>query len=180
MRSAWKCAAWLLPLALNGCIFHKTKPAADVPLAPVIEPSLPLEVTSLELPPSQNVIPAKQIYNMKEVTVPIKEPARRHRFVSKPEEVTEAAPPPTATVPAIGVISSGDPPNSRYQTEDSIAAIERGLNGINRSLNDSEQKTASQIREFVKQAKTALTSGDVDGARTLAVKAKALLDELTK
>ena len=35
------------------------------------------------------------------------------------------------------------------------------------------KKTAAQIREFLKQARQALTSGDVDGAHTLAVKAKA-------
>jgi hypothetical protein len=179
MRSLGKRAVWLLPFALTGCIFHRTQPAPDVSLAPSIEPSRPLEVTSLELPPAQSVIAAKPIYNMKEQAVPIREPVRHHRYVNKPVEVTEVAPSPTA-VPAIGVISSGDPPNFRYQTEDSIAAIERGLNGINRSLNDSEQKTASQIREFVKQAKAALTSGDIDGAHTLAAKAKVLLDELTK
>lgn len=179
MTSPGKCAAWLLPLALTGCIFHKAQPAPDLPLAPAIEPSLPVEVTSLELPPTQSVIAAKPIYNMKEESVPIKEPAKHHRPVSKPVEVTEVAPSSTA-VPAIGVISSGDPPDYRYQTEDSIAAIERELNGINRSLSDTEQKTAGQIREFVKQAKAAFTSGDIDGAHTLASKAKVLLDELTK
>jgi len=43
-----------------------------------------------------------------------------------------------------------------------------------------DQKTADQIREFLKQARAALASGDVDGARTLAAKAKALLDVLTE
>jgi hypothetical protein len=52
------------------------------------------------------------------------------------------------------------------------------LIGLNRSLNDQEQKTAAQIREFLKQAREALASGDVDGAHTLAAKAKVLLSEL--
>ena len=51
---------------------------------------------------------------------------------------------------------------------------------MNRTLNDSEQKTADHIREFLKQARAALASGDVDGAQTLVAKAKVLLDELTK
>jgi len=62
----------------------------------------------------------------------------------------------------------------------SIAATERGLNAITRKLSDQEQKTAAQIREFLKQARAALNSGDVDGAHTLAAKAKVLLGELSR
>jgi hypothetical protein len=83
-------------------------------------------------------------------------------------------------VSAIGQLSSGDPANSRQQTENSIADIERRLNGINHALSDSEQKTADHIREFLKQARAALASGDVEGAHTLAAKAQVLLTELTK
>jgi hypothetical protein len=57
---------------------------------------------------------------------------------------------------------------------------ERGLKDLNRQLNDQEQKTLVQIREFLKQARAALTTGDVDGAHTLAVKAKVLLGEIDK
>jgi len=81
-------------------------------------------------------------------------------------------------VSAIGQLSTADPPNMRQQTDASIESTEKGLNGINRSLSDQEQKTAAQIREFIKEARSALSSGDVDGAHTLAVKAKVLLDEL--
>jgi pantothenate synthetase len=63
---------------------------------------------------------------------------------------------------------------------DLIVATERGLSGINRTLSDAEQKTAEHIREFLKQARLALTTGDVDGASTLAAKAKVLLEELSQ
>ena len=66
------------------------------------------------------------------------------------------------------------------QTEEAIASIERGINSINHPLSDSDQKTMDQIREFLKQARAALASGDVDGAQTLAAKAKVLLDGLTQ
>jgi ribosomal protein S20 len=66
----------------------------------------------------------------------------------------------------------------RQQTDATIESTEKSLNGISRKLSDQEQKTAAQIREFLKQAREALTAGDVDGAHTLAVKAKVLLDEL--
>jgi hypothetical protein len=183
MRSPAKCGAWLLPLLLMGCIFHKSRPAPIPILVPTLEPSHPLEIKSAELPPSQSLIAARPIYNMKEEPVPIKQPVRHHRPVLKPEEVTEVPPPsPPAAVNAIGAggLTSADPANSRQQTEDSIAGVERGLNGITRPLNDAEQKTAGQIREFLKQAKAALATGDSDGAHNLTEKAKALLAELTK
>ena len=68
----------------------------------------------------------------------------------------------------------------RYETEQSIASVEHGLKDINRQLSDQEQKTANQVREFLKQAHTALSAGDVDGAHTLALKAKVLLNELAQ
>ena len=179
MRSPAKCAAWLLPLLLTGCIFHKTHPTPPQAFAPMIEPARPLEVASLELPPAQSVIAAKPIYNLKVQPEPIKQPVRRRRVV-KPSEDADVVTNPTPEAPAIGQLTSGDPANYRRQTEESIAAIERGLNGINRSMDDSDQKTAGQIREFLKQAKAALASGDVDGAHTLTEKAKALLAELAK
>jgi ribosomal protein S20 len=83
-------------------------------------------------------------------------------------------------VSAIGQLSSGDASDLRQQTINSITATERGLIGINRNLDNQEQKTAAQIREFLKQARSALNSGDVDGAHTLAVKAKVLLGELSR
>jgi hypothetical protein len=82
-------------------------------------------------------------------------------------------------VSAIGQLSSGDPPDLWRQTVDSITSTEHGLNIIHRTLSTQERKTVSQIREFLKHAKQALVSGDVDGAYTLAAKAKVLLNELT-
>jgi hypothetical protein len=63
---------------------------------------------------------------------------------------------------------------------DSLNGTERDLNGISRQMSDAEQKTAIQIRAYIKQARTALTTGDVDGAETLAAKAKVLLSELNR
>jgi ribosomal protein S20 len=189
MRSPAKYAAWLLPLFLAGCFhlpFHK-RPVQVQTLAPPAEPSQPIELTSIELasielPPSEMLIPGKPLYNMRERSEPINRPVKHWRRPN-PEEAAspaEAVGSPNPAVSAIGVFSSGDPADYRRQTEGSIAAIERGLTSINRTLSDSDQKTADQIREFLKQARAALASGDLDGARTLAAKAKALLDVLTQ
>jgi len=54
------------------------------------------------------------------------------------------------------------------------------VNSIKRTLNAQEQETATQIRTFLRNAKQALSNDDLDGAHTLATKAKVLLDELNK
>jgi hypothetical protein len=179
---------WLLPLLLAGCYhvpipFHKHAPMVPLNQVPFEKPPEPIELAHVELPPSERLIAGKPIYNMRVKVAPMTLPVK-HRKPAPPLEVP-APPPDTAVNPspavsAIGELSSGDAGNYRWQTEQLIASIERGVNSINRGLSDSERKTADQIREFVKQARTALASGDVDGAHTLAAKAKVLLDELTK
>jgi hypothetical protein len=184
MRSPAKCAAWLLPFVLTGCFhvpFHKTAPQS-MQAPPLVVPLHPIELVSVELPPGVRLIPGKPLYNMRVYDETVKPPIHHRRQPSSAEIVAipDLAANPTSEVSAIGQLSSGDPVNYRQQTEADIASIERGLNGLNRTLSDSDQKTADQIREFLKQARTALASGDVDGARTLAGKAQVLLAGLTQ
>jgi hypothetical protein len=86
----------------------------------------------------------------------------------------------TSEVPAIGTLSSGGSSDMRGETLAWIADTEQGLKNIGHSLNGEEQKTVAQIRQYVRGAKKALNSGDVEGAHTLAAKAKALLSELNE
>jgi outer membrane biosynthesis protein TonB len=183
MKVPARWAGLVLPLFLTGCFFHHTHPTQNQQLAPSMPPPPP-QTTPVELPASANTIPSEPTQNAKEQPQQSPKP---HRHKPKPvnNDTQEAAnvPPPspqTGTVNAIGTLSSGDPADLRQQTQDSINSVERGLNNIGRSLSDSEQKTADHIREFLKQAREALTTGDVDGAHTLAAKAKVLLEELTK
>jgi hypothetical protein len=106
-----------------------------------------------------------------------KPPVRHHK---SPAKNTELASNGNPGVSAIGQLSTGAPSDLRQETVASIMATERGLNAITRTLNEQEQKTATQVREFLKQAKAALSSGDVDGAHTLAAKAKVLLGEISR
>ena len=78
MRSPAKSGAWLLPLLLTGCIFHKTNPAPTLKLAPPIQPSHSLELAAVDLPPAQSVIAGRPIYNMKVEASPIR-PVRHRR-----------------------------------------------------------------------------------------------------
>ena len=180
--------AWLLPLVLSACV-HNTNQSQIQTLAPPIEDSPP--------PPdiAPTVLPAPE-YNIPETpqTValppePAKPAPKHHKPAIKaatgnsspgapPNQVAAEAPP--AEEPAGGKFETPEAPNTKKQAENSIADVEKGLNGISRRLNDQEEKTSTQIKEFLKQARTALSSGDVDGAQTLALKAKTLLGELSQ
>jgi outer membrane biosynthesis protein TonB len=178
MKWPARSAVWLLPFLLTAC-FHKNNQSQVEPLAPPIEDApLPKPVPSpTELPPTiitiPNQAPAPDT-NPQPHPEPPKPPVK-HR---KP--ATQQASSENPKVSAIGQLSSGDPSDLQQQTINSIAATEQGLSGITRQFNDQEQKTAAQIREFLKQARAALNSGDVDGAHTLAAKARVLLGELSR
>jgi outer membrane biosynthesis protein TonB len=184
MKLPARSVAWLLPLLLTGCFhFHKTNQNQVQPLAPPIEDAPPPKPvpSPTNLPPPvitvPNQTPAPNADAQPEATP--KPPVKRKK-PAPPANAAQQASSGSPGVSAIGQLSSGDSSDLRQQTMDSIAATERGLNGITRELSDQEQKTAGQIREFLKQARAALASGDVDGARTLAAKAKVLLGELSQ
>jgi hypothetical protein len=199
MKLQARNVVWLLPLLLTAC-FHKphetqnqqfAPPVSTVPKPPVEHPQLPLSALTL---PSESVdSDADDILD--EAAKPVQ---HRHRTVAKvtaPEAPETAAPTPPANpqqasnageeseVPAVGVLSSssGDPIDLRRETTDSISDTERGLKDlVGRKLNGQEEKTATQIRQFIREARKALNSGDVDGAHTLAAKARVLLGELSE
>ena len=199
MRITVKCALWLLPLLplVQGCD-HKQQPIAQTQaLAPPIvdpPPAKPAADATANLPPpviGTAVPPPDQVAQK-----PVEPPKKPVKKAKKQPPVTAATTPApekeasltstnapaasagTSSVPAIGQLSSGVSDDARLQTEASINSTEKGVNGISRPLSDAESKTAAQIREFLKQAREALTTGDTDGALNLAKKAKVLLSEL--
>jgi hypothetical protein len=180
MRLPAKIVAWVLPWFLTGCWFHRDQKPAATPIAPKIRTNSSLPPPTQD-PPPEVTIPAKP--QVSETTLPYqaaKPPKRKKQAATTPPAPeTQQASTAEVAVNAIGQLSSGDPAGTRYQTENSLNDIERGLNGITRQLGDQEQTTAAHIREYLKQAREALKSGDVDGASTLAAKAKVLLQELT-
>lgn len=180
MRTHLRSVAWLLPLFLTAC-FHKSHPAQNQPVAPPIqETAQPSpEPPPSDVPPPATTTPAQ---TAAETTPAVKEPEKpaRHTVhhkkpVAKPvEQATNGS----AGVSAIGQLSPGDSSELSRETVSSIEATERGLKQINRTLSTQELKTVAQIKEFLKQARSALASGDVDGAHTLAMKAKVLFGEI--
>jgi len=179
MRMPARIAAWLLPLLLAGCV-HKSDTSLTQSLAPPIEDA-PLPKPSnapANLPPPVITVPQAPV---PVATAPPQAPPKppvKHKKPPKKDTEQAAATPENPEVSAIGQLSTGAAYDLRRQTMSSIDTTEHGLSGITRTLSDPEQKTAALIREDLKQARAALDSGDVDGARTLVVKAKVLLAEL--
>jgi hypothetical protein len=184
MKLSARSLAWLLPLFLTAC-FHRTKPQPVQSLPASTETQPKPQTTMVELPPSVLTLPTQPLETTQ--TPQTAKPLAKHKrkvkttaqVAAENSQQASISTPPTPSVSAIGQLSSGNSSDLRQQTANSITAIERGLNGIGRSLNDQQQKTVAQIRAFLKQAKEALASGDVDGASTLAAKAKVLLKELS-
>ena len=180
-----KHLALLVLFLLTGCIFHKKQPQPVQTLAPAASSAPKPEPEHPDLPASATTIPPQPIKTTADDNLPAKPISHHRRQPAKPTQQTANAPlaaPATETpsVRTIGQLSTGEPSDLRHSVEESIAATDRGLNNIGRSLNDQEQKTAAQIREFLKHAKEALTNNDIDGAKTLASKARVLLSELNQ
>jgi outer membrane biosynthesis protein TonB len=193
MRFPIKCVLFVLPLFLTACT-HKQQTAQLPPLAPPEAANIPPAPNSP--PPPNETIPTQPTQKAPTPAQPADQPVKKKK---KPKSTTDStteqasntnpSPSPASGSPstsssssevsAIGQLSSGDPEDVKRQTEDSIASIEHGLQGINRTLDDTEQKTADHIREYIKEAKAAIASGDMDGARNLTTKARVLLNELT-
>jgi hypothetical protein len=183
--------AWLLPLLLSACA-HNTNLTQMQQLAPPIDDTPPLNLAPSSLPSPVITIPKTD----KPVIVVQEQPAKQPPKHKKPASKTAVNPPsngaggPPGTqvaenAPPSEVTAGGDfttrpeTSDSKKQAEDSIAEVEKGLSGIAHKLSDTEEKTSMQIKEFLKEARTALNSGDVDAANNLTKKAKALLGELS-
>ena len=180
--------AWLLPLLLSGCVRNTNLSQTQV-MAPPIEDAPPPSLAPASLPSPVITIPNpdKPVVVVQEQ--PPKQPPKHKKPAQKPAgttsanaagssgtQVAENTPP--SEVNAAGNFTTPEAPDSKKQAEDSIAEIEKGLSGIGHKLSDTEEKTSLQIKEYLKEARTALISGDVDAANNLTKKAKALLGEL--
>jgi len=192
MRISVTRVSWLLPvLALmplvQGCDQKAPKQVQAQTLAPPIvdtPPPKPATVSTADLPPPV-VTPPTPPATTADAT-PEPPPKKPVHHPKKPaetpaqsaQETASATPSATSGVSAIGEFSSGASGDQKTKTDEMIGNTEKGLNSINRQLSDSEKKTDAQIREFLKQAKDALNTGDVDGAQSLVNKAKVLLEEL--
>jgi len=173
-----------LLLGVVGC-HHK----AVVPPLPQITQPVALETP----PPSENppLVEAPQVKLPPVPTASAASKIKRERRKKPVQPTTTAAvtPPsaPDATptpaeVTAIGALSSGGDTSPRAQQEAAnlIAANEKRIVGLSTQKVEEEKAQISKVRNFQRQAQEALNSGDTEGAKTLATKAKLLLDDIEK
>ena len=171
---------------LNAPTTAQQQPKSDTPLA---SPLPPPSAQNVPLPPPA---PKKVRHKVKTPAPKPQDTAQTPATASQPsasgaQTSAQAIPPETpgtvGTPSPIGQLTTGDSAmgeKAKHETADLISSTEQGLSGIKRSLSTEEKVTAAQIRTFLKQAQQALDNGDTDGAHGLALKAKLLLDELTK
>jgi ribosomal protein S20 len=109
-----------------------------------------------------------------------RKPAAKTTGLEPPVQIASTE--PSIEVAAIGALTSGVEANPKSQQEaaDMIAANEKRLNGLSAQMSDEQKAQISKVKNFQRQAQEALNSGDVEGAKTLATKAKLLLDDLLK
>lgn len=170
----------MLP-ALTGC-FHKKAQAIVLPksTAPV----------ALATPPDTDRQPLVEAPAVKVPPVPVAEAAakpkrERRRPVVKPvvpAPVQVASVEPTVEANPIGALTAGGEASPRAQQEvtDMLAAIDKRLASLSAAKVKDQAAQISKVKNFERQAQDALKSGDAEGARTLATKAKLLLDDLEK
>lgn len=167
-----------LTLGTGGCR-HRVK---VMPLPPVLVP-----VTLVDVPPPANP-PMLTPPSVKMPPVPVASkmarlPRERRRVITKAEEPSQPATPTPATEAAtIGSLTAGGTSSSRTRQEAAnlIASNERRLSALPARTVEEQKGEISTVRNFEKEAQDALSSGDAEGAMTLATKAKLLLDDLEK
>ena len=169
-------------ILLDGCRHKQLAPqlppvvlTPDVPPPPPTSPPMKSPVPeSVDTPPSVTVTQVKPKRTPKKAPKPV--------AVEPPQPVETAsagAPTPASTV---GELSTGGEANPQKQQDaaELIVSSERRLDLLSKSTAGQQETQIRQVRNFLRQAKEALSTGDAEGAKTLATKAKVLMDDLTK
>ncbi len=168
----------ILVTGLSGC--RHRPPAFVIPMGA----QAPVDLVEIPLPDPPPVIaelpePEPAPFPETPPTAPV--PRRRPSSVPKeepPTQVAEAAPAELA----IGSLSTGGDlaPLIQQQAQDMISSILKRISALSAKTADAQKRQIRQIRHFLDQAQQALNSGDTEGAKNLATKARQLMDDLEK
>ncbi len=175
LRSRSAASALVCLLAAAGC--HRTRVTAAPPPPPAVH------VAMISVPPPmhrtepQPEIPLADVSNI-EPQLP-RRPVARYRPPPASQSQMAALKPP---VPVdLGQLTAGgeaDNGTLRQETEALLRGQQRRLAALPRKLANTHIQQVQQARLFLRQADEAWKKLDVEGARTLATKAKVLLDEI--
>lgn len=183
----------LLAMSLSGCQKQAKAPVQPQAEAPILPPSKMVYIPNLPALPPPSLPDVAVATTPPETPEPVhSRKVTRHKSsvarsdaqgTEKNEQpATQAGNNAATDASPIGQLSSTEETVSsqgRQSIERQITDTENGLNGIKRALSSDEQLTSTQIKTFLTKAKQALAENDLDGAQTLADKAKVLLQELT-
>jgi ribosomal protein S20 len=179
-RLAGRMICFGLAVGLSGCNKKPVAPPLPAVLTPVALEDIPEpddlpEIAFQPLRPPPPVVVARNVEPKRQRKKPAK--------VETPAEPTQvAAAEPSPEVTAIGSLTAGGEasPQTKQEAEDLIASSEKRLNALSAQKAEEEKAQVSKVKNFLKDAQDALKSGDAEGAKTLATKAKLLLDDLEK
>jgi ribosomal protein S20 len=138
-----------------------------------------VEVPQIKLPPVPVASSASKIKRQRRKTPQV---ATTPVPTTTPQPTADTPATPSAEVAKIGALSSGGDTSPRAQQEAAglIATNEKRISGLSTQKVEAEKAQLSTVRNFQRQAQEALNSGDTEGAKTLATKAKLLLDDIDK
>ena len=176
-----------LTFGLSGCVSLHKRPKVPV-LPPVLAP-VPLATVPPSTNPPMIAAPEVELPPMPIAAAAATPRRERRHLVPKAATPAETLPSEEATTPqpmtdeaAIGDLTAGGAANPQAQQEasDLIGSIEKRLSGLPAQTVRRQRAQVNRVHNFARQAREALNSGDVEGATTLATKAKLLLDDLEK
>jgi len=175
----------LLPL-LAGCA-HSPKVPPLPPQAKTPSVYLPPPPES-RLPPMENAQPIPNLIDAKPAEAAKEKPKRHSKRQpaasetqpanASPAPAAPAAAPAPAPAETLGALSAGGRQHDEVAAR--IAAVEKRLAELPRTVTDRQEKPIANVRLFIKEAADALKSGDVEGAGILATKAELLLDDIAR
>jgi predicted small lipoprotein YifL len=159
-----KTARLALPQAARAPIELEVPPEPENP--PMIEAST--EAVVVALPPPPPPPPPKRV-------------TRKKTAPATPPPVQVASAPEPATL-AIGALSTGgdSTPQSQQEAKDLIVSIQKRIEALPDRTANAQKEPLRKVRHFLDQAQQALKSGDAEGAKNLATKAKLLMDDVEK
>jgi ribosomal protein S20 len=163
-----KAQVVILPAILTPVALEEIPEPENLPMVDVEQTSLPPvpAVASAGKPKRERKKPAPK-------TAPVPEPV---------QIASITPPPPSAEETAIGALTPGGEtnPQTKQEAADLITSSEKRLNALPTQKAEEEKAQVSKVKNFLKDAQDALKTGDAEGAKTLATKAKLLLDDLEK
>lgn len=168
---------------LAGC-HHRRQPVQALALPPVwqvpVDPAPQSDTPPKVAPQTVESAPEAAVVVPPKVKKPRRKPAPTPP-ASAPVQVASSGSAPASASEVIGTLST-DAANSqdtRARIAASLAQQEKRLRELPASV-QSRRSDVERVRYFCSQATLALSSGDLDGAATLTVKARVLLDDLLK